>query len=212
MKSIKLFTMLLLAAMLTACNGLPKPNYSDDYFTVWSGWPMPAFFMASAVQFNEDYAVTVSHTPFLPYEKFSCSTKCDLLFFRHKANGAIPQWRSAQPWEEIVAKGASPYLLTGGQGEGKVFPAPFLNTNEDSGVLYGIHDAPLVKGMSGGPVIAKDGSVVGINMGIYSTSLNAEWKEHPGLKGAKRISVFVPYEVIAKEWEILQTKLKGKGD
>lgn len=206
MNNIKIFYALLLAASLSGCNGLPKPSNSDDYFTVFSGFPLPAFFMASATQWNEDYAVTVSHTPFLPYEKFSCSTKCDLIFFKHKADGKIPLWRESQAWEEIVAKGASPYL-TGAKGEGRVYPAPFLNTNEKSGVLYGIHDAPIVKGMSGGPVVAADGKVVGINMGIYSTSLNGEWKKHPGLAGAKRISIFVPYATILREWKLLQEKL-----
>lgn len=206
MNTIKTFYVLLLAAFLSGCNGFVRPmvDTSDDYFTVFGGFGM---WMASAVQWNEDYAVTVSHTPFLPYEKFSCSTGCDLIFFRHKANGKIPTWREAQAWEEIRALGASPYLV-GAKGEGKVYPAPFLNTNEKSGVLYGIHDAPIVKGMSGGPVVAAaDGKIVGINMGIYSTSLNGEWKKHPGLAGAKRISVFVPYAVIEKEWKLLQEKL-----
>ena len=206
MNTIKTFYVLLLAAFLSGCNGLPRPSQSDDYFTVFSGFPLPGFFMASAVQYNEDYAVTVRHTPFLRNKAWECSTKCDLVFIKHKANGKIPSWREAQPWEEIVAKGASPYL-TGAEGAGRIYPAPFLNTNEKSGVLYGIHDAPIVKGMSGGPVVAADGKIVGINMGIYSTSLNGEWKKHPGLAGAKRISVFVPYAVIEKEWKIIQEKL-----
>ncbi|MEG2041919.1 MAG: hypothetical protein RR068_12520 [Hafnia sp.] len=92
-------------------------------------------------------------------------------------------------------------------GKGKVYQAPFINTDENSGDLYAIHDAPLVKGMSGGPVIGNDGNIVGINMGFYSTTLH-DVSAHPGVKGAERISVFIPYSIIQREWLLLQAKLE----
>ena len=203
MNIIKTFYVLLLAAFLSGCNGFVRPmvDTSDDYFTVFGGFGM---FMASAVQWNADYAVTVKHTPFLRYDH-ACSTGCDLVFYKHKSQ-KVPKWREGVAGEEISAIGRG-ITLTTMRGAGRIYPAPFLNTNEKSGTLYGIHDAPIVKGMSGGPVVAADGKVVGINMGIYSTNLSGEWKKHPGLAGAKRISVFVPYAVIEKEWKILQEKL-----
>ncbi|MCY1405677.1 hypothetical protein D9M71_209220 [compost metagenome] len=166
---------------------------------------MPYLYMASAVQWNEDYAVTTRHTPLMRNVKYSCSTGCDLVFIQHKANGRYPSWRAPRVGEQITAAGASPYLATA-TGKGKVYSAPFINTDENSGDLYGIHDAPLTKGMSGGPVIASDGSIVGINIGFYSTTLN-DVSFHPGVKGAERISIFIPYEIIRREWGLLQAKL-----
>ena len=109
--------------------------------------------------------------------------------------------------ESITAVGVSPYLVTT-TGKGKVYKTPFSNTEEHSGDLYAIHDAPLVKGMSGGPVIASDGCVVGINAGFYSTSLNSAITL-PELKGAQRVSIFIPYSIIAREWGMLQAQLDG---
>ncbi|KAB0494114.1 trypsin-like peptidase domain-containing protein [Pseudomonas vancouverensis] len=178
---------------------------NDAYFAVFSGFPIPYFYMASAVQWNEDYAVTTRHTPFIPYVKYSCSTGCDLVFIQHKANGRLPTWRAPRVGEDITAVGASPYMITT-TGKGKVYPTPFINTNEHSGDHYAIHDAPLVQGMSGGPVMGNDGDIVGINVGFYSTTLN-DVKYHPGVKSAERISVFIPYAIIAREWGFLQAKL-----
>ncbi|AOE83359.1 serine protease [Pseudomonas sp. TCU-HL1] len=201
---------LLLGALCAGCNGVVKPELAssttNSYFPIFSGFPLPYFYMASAVQWNEEYAVTTAHTPLIPYETYRCSTGCDLVFFRHTAKAKIPSWRAAQPGESITSTGASPYLIAA-SGKGKVYPAPFINTDEDSGELYAIHDAPIAKGMSGGPVIAEDGSVVGINMGIYSVTLN-DLSYHPGVRGAQRISVFIPYSVILREWTLLHARLK----
>lgn len=188
-----------------------KPDFSgttnDSYFMVFSGFPLPYLYVASAVQWNEDYAVTTRHTSFLSNVKYSCSTGCDLVFIQHKANGRYPSWRAPRVGENITAVGTSPYLTTV-TGKGKVYQAPFENTDEDSGELYAIHDAPMIKGMSGGPVIASDGSIVGINMGFLSTTLN-DVSFYPGVKGAERITVFIPYSIIEREWGLLQAKLNA---
>jgi hypothetical protein len=161
--------------------------------------------MASAVQWNEDYAVTTRHTPLIRHVEYSCSTGCDLVFIQHKADGRYPSWRAPRVGEHITAVGASPYMTTV-TGQGKVYPAPFINSDEGSGERYAIHDAPMIKGMSGGPVIGNDGSIVGINVGFFSTTLN-DVSFHPGLKGAERISIFIPYSIIQREWELMQVKL-----
>lgn len=206
---IKIMACLLIGALTAGCNGMVKPDFSgpanDSYFPVFSGFPVPYLYMASAVQWNEDYAVTTRHTPFIPNVAYNCSTHCDLVFFKHKANGRYPSWRAPRVGESITAVGMSPYMVTTA-GKGKVYPTPFINTDEHSGDLYAIHDAPLVKGMSGGPVIATDGSIVGINVGIYSTTLN-DVSSNAGVKGAERISIFIPYSIIAREWGMLQAKL-----
>ena len=206
---IKIIAYFAIVAVIAGCNGIVKPDLSgpanNSYFIVFSGFPLPYLYMASAVQWNENYAVTTRHTPFISNVKHSCSTGCDLVFIQHKASGRYLSWRAPRVGENITAVGASP-LLTTVIGKGKVYPPPFINTDEDSGDHYAIHDAPTIKGMSGGPVIANDGSIVGINMGIYSTTLH-DLSFHPGVKGAKRISIFVPYSIIQREWELLQARL-----
>ncbi|MFW0756244.1 trypsin-like peptidase domain-containing protein [Pseudomonas sp. H11T01] len=207
---IKIMAYFLIGAVTAGCNGIVKPDFSgptnDSYFLVFSGFPLPYLYMASAVQWNEDYAVTTRHTPLIQNVKYSCSTGCDLVFIQHKANGLCPSWRAPRVGEDITAVGASPYLATV-TGKGKVYEAPFINTDEHSGDRYAINDAPTIKGMSGGPVIASDGSIVGINMGFYSTTLH-DMSFHPGVKGAERISIFIPYSIIRREWGLLQAKLK----
>jgi hypothetical protein len=206
---IKIMACFLIGAITAGCNGIVKPDLSgpvnDSYFVVFSGFPLPYVYMASAVQWNEDYAVTTRHTPLVSNVKYSCSTGCDLVFIQHKANGHYPSWRAPRVGESITAVGASPYLVTT-TGKGKVYQTPFVNAAEHSGDLYGIHDAPLIQGMSGGPVIANDGSIVGINIGFYSTTLN-DVSFHPGIKMAERVSLFVPYSIIQREWGLLQAKL-----
>ncbi|BCX67276.1 S1 family peptidase [Pseudomonas izuensis] len=206
---IKIMACFLIGVVTAGCNGIVKPDLSggtnDSYFLVFSGFPVPYLYMASAVQWNDDYAVTTRHTPFIPNVTYSCSTHCDLVFIKHKANGHYPSWRAPRVGESITAVGGSPYLVTT-TGKGKVYQTPFVNADEHSGDLYAIHDAPLVKGMSGGPVIANDGSVVGINIGFYSTTLN-DVSSNSGVKGAERISIFIPYSIIQREWGMLQAKL-----
>ena len=203
----KIMAIVFLGALTAGCNGIVKPELvgSDAYFQVHSGFPLPYVFLASAVQWNEDYAVTASHVPLLPNVQHTCSTGCDLVFFKHKARGYRPHWRAPKTGERITAEGASPYL-TSASGQGRVYSTPFFNTNDNSGDRYAIHDAPIIKGMSGGPVIAADGSVVGINIGYHSITPEEQAK-HPGIKDAQRISVFLPYAVIQREWVILQAKL-----
>ncbi|MNZ35500.1 hypothetical protein D3C78_528990 [compost metagenome] len=204
----KIMAVFLSGAVCAGCNGLVRPDVDGagepHYFRVFSGFPLPFLYMASAVQWNEEYAVTVRHIPLVSGKAHTCSTGCDLVFIRHRCDCKVPLWRAPRVGEKITAAGASPYLL-GVTGQGKVYPAPFVNTDENSGDYYAIHDAPLVEGMSGGPVIGSDGQIVGINIGIYSTLLNNI--DSPGAKGAKRISVFVPFAIIQREWNLLDARL-----
>ena len=206
---IKITVILLVAFSTVGCNGFVKPDlsgeYNDSYFVVFSGFPAPFLYTASAVQWNDDYAVTTRHTPFLPDIAYSCSTGCDLAFIKHKADGSYPSWRAPCLGEEVTAVGVSPYMMTT-TGKGKVYQTPFLNVKENSGDLYGIHDAPVIKGMSGGPVIGVDGSVVGINEGYYSVTPH-DIPAQTDLRGAERVSIFVPYSIIAREWRLFQAQL-----
>lgn len=73
-----------LSLLLSGCNGLPHPltnaeNYRG-YFNVHSSYPMPYQAQGSAVQWNQEIAVTVAHIPYIADVVYRCSTGCDLVF------------------------------------------------------------------------------------------------------------------------------------
>ncbi|SDI72718.1 serine protease [Pseudomonas panipatensis] len=203
---------LAMMTLLTGCNGWVKPETDSQltsrYFTVTSGLPVPGLIVASAVQWNADYAVTAGHVPYLSSQVYSCSTRCDLVFIKHKASGPLPNWRSARNGEEVTALGSSSLLIPM-SSHGRYWPVPYVNLNERNNEMYGIHDAALAQGMSGGPLIGNDGDVLGINIGYQGTTFRGI--SHPGLKGAKRVSVFVPYAVIEREWKLFQARMAQQG-
>nr|WP_260403078.1 S1C family serine protease [Pseudomonas nitritireducens] len=164
--------------------------------------------VASAVQWNADYAVTAAHTPFLLNKAYRCSTGCDLLFIAHKATGALPQWREFRSGESVTALGSSTLLIPM-SATGKVWPVPFIDSGSPSAERYGVHDAAIAKGMSGGPLLASDGAVLGINIG-YQTGFTPP-PQRPELAGMSRLSVFVPYSVIQREWLLFQAQAAHKG-
>lgn len=198
---------MLLFLVLTGCNGWVSPetdrNLTDRYFSVFSGPPLPGVLVASAVQWNADYAVTAAHTPFLTNQAYRCSTGCDLLFITHKADGQIPRWRDFRPGEAVTALGSSSLLIPM-SAQGRVWPTSFIKSGSGSQERYGVHDAAIAKGMSGGPLIAGDGSVLGINIG-YSKDWSAP-ANRPEQAGMVRLSVFVPYSVILREWRLFEAR------
>ena len=194
--------------LLSGCNGVPTSYVSDPVysqaFVVTSGAPLPMLLMASAIQWNEDYAVTAKHTPFL--RNVVHEGLGDVVFFKHKAS-SVPHWRQYVPGEAVTAVGFNSFMMPM-QGKGHALPSLVRLEGTPGSVFYSVHDGPITKGMSGGPVIASDGCVVGINAGFYSTSLNSAITL-PELKGAQRVSIFIPYSIIAREWGMLQAQLDG---
>lgn len=95
-KFIKLGLLASAISIIAGCNGtihLTSASDAKGYEPVFSGFPLPLFFVASSVQWNEDYAVSAKHTPFLRNIAYSCSTGCDLVFIKRKADNNIPEWR-----------------------------------------------------------------------------------------------------------------------
>ncbi|MBA1189613.1 trypsin-like peptidase domain-containing protein [Pseudomonas entomophila] len=194
----------LLAAtmLLSGCNGMPlashqDPSLQDQAFVVHSGGPVPLLMMGSAVQWNEDYAITVKHLPFVGGSEFQ--GRGDVQFFRHKAKQALPLWRSYQPGESLTAVGFNAFYLPM-QGHGQALPALVRLDAKDGGVMYATHDGPTVVGMSGGPVFAADGSVVGINVANLDKGALSKIKR-PDLAGRDQVSIFLPYAQIQREWQ-----------
>lgn len=194
----RLIPFILAVALLSGCNGMPTaylndPVY-DQAFVIHSGGPLPLMLMGSAVQWNDDYAVTVKHVPYLAGSVYQ--GKGDVQFFRHKAEHA-PQWRQYTPGETLTAVGFNS-LYVPITGAGTALPA-MVRLNATDNVLYATHNGPTAKGMSGGPVFAADGDAVGINV-AYLTKGDLQGLPRADLANQPRVSIFMPYNEIAREW------------
>jgi len=200
-----------LAAMmlLSGCNGVPTSYVSDPVysqaFVVTSGAPLPLLLMASAIQWNEDYAVTAKHTPFL--RNVVHEGLGDVVFFKHKAS-EVPHWRQYVPGESVTAVGFNSLMIPV-QGKGHALPSLVRLEGTPGSVFYSLHDGPMVKGMSGGPVFADDGQVVGINIAFIPKN-EIDARTRPDLADKERVSVFMSYSEIDKEWRRFQYLLARK--
>lgn len=192
-------------SMLAGCNGIPTAYTSDPVydqaFIVTSGAPLPMMLMATAVQWNEDYAVTAKHTPFL--KDIAHEGRGDLVFIRHKAAKA-PSWRASVPGEELTAVGFNSLYMPV-KGTGHALPA-LVRIDAKDGVFYATHDGPTVKGMSGGPVFSDDGQVVGMTVAFLSKEA-VDKTGRSDLASSERVSVYMPYSEIQKEWRRYQKEL-----
>ena len=155
--------------------------------------------MASAIQWNEDYAVTAKHTPFL--RNVVHEGLGDVVFFKHKAS-KVPQWRQFVPGESVTAVGFNSMMMPV-QGKGRTLDSLVRLNGTPGSVFYSVHDGPITKGMSGGPVFADDGKVVGMNVAFIAKD-GIDARSRPDLAGKARISVFMSYSEIDKEWRRFQ--------
>ncbi|MDE4539155.1 trypsin-like peptidase domain-containing protein [Pseudomonas sp. ITEM 17296] len=195
--------------LLSGCNGVPTSYVSDPVysqaFVVTSGAPLPLLLMASAIQWNEDYAVTAKHTPFL--RNVVHEGLGDVVFFKHKAS-KVPHWRQYVPGESVTAVGFNSLMIPV-LGKGHALPSLVRLEGTPGSVFYSLHDGPMVKGMSGGPVFADDGQVVGINIAFIPKN-EIDARTRPDLADKERVSVFMSYSEIDKEWRRFQYLLARK--
>ncbi|MFJ4429489.1 trypsin-like peptidase domain-containing protein [Pseudomonas sp. NPDC089395] len=189
--------------LLSGCNGMPTAYVSnpvyDQAFVVTSGAPLPMLLMATAIQWNEDYAVTAKHTPFL--RNVVHAGLGDVVFFEHKAT-RVPLWRQYVPGESVTAVGFNSLMMPV-LGKGRTLDSLVRLEGTPGSVFYSVHDGPMVKGMSGGPVFAEDGKVVGINVAFIPKD-EIDRRNRPDLADQARVSVFMSYSEIDKEWRRFQ--------
>lgn len=191
---------LAICALLSGCNGIPTPFVNDpvysQFFVVNSGPPLPLMFQGSAIQWNEDYAVTAKHIPFL--WRVAHEGKGDIVFFKHKAK-TVPKWRQYTDGERVTAVGFSPFLVPV-KGSGHVLASRIVFSDRTDGVRYSASDAATTQGMSGGPVFADDGHVVGMVTAFYPHRYSSK-SEDPEIASKERISIFMPYDEVQNEWD-----------
>lgn len=197
LRVLGLVTFLALSGCTSAVRSVPAGEPLPGYFKVDLSGAAALLYVGSAVQWNQHYAVSAAHIPSVPNVVHRCSTGCDLVFIRRDAEGMAPVWRQAIAGEVLETVGQSPWLSTvKGIGTSK---AQRVRLNEKGDhTPYALSDAPVVEGMSGGPVYGTDDAVVGITVGIYLPQLPLP----PSLGNSKPLTVYVPYDIIQREWQL----------
>lgn len=217
-KFIKVGLVASTISIIAGCNGTIQLTTASDakgYEPVFSGFPLPLFFVASSVQWNEDYAVSAKHTPFLRNIAYTCSTGCDLVFIKRKADNNIPEWRHSVPYEKLIAYGTSPLYIpakTEGTSMATKLQKDVEVNNTKSIELYKLNNMASMMGMSGGPIYGEDGKVVGITLGFVIKTLMSDKKlaQTPELIKPSSISFMMQTEIIEREWQIFQEQEKNK--
>lgn len=171
----------LLLCLLPSC---VAPPVSGGGF-ISSGFPIEHF--SSYTQWNENYAVTVSH--YKPYlEEQKKSTTLDLKFFKKSTFSNQRKWSEPKDNELVSMTG---YVDNGQEYKritGRVLPYHLSNYKG-----YRLIDAVVKPGMSGGPILNQSGQIIGINVGYSAQKLKVGSTE--GF-----FTLFISYEEIKKEW------------
>ncbi|MEG1348762.1 MAG: hypothetical protein RSD49_11995 [Hafnia sp.] len=182
---LKIIRLALVFSILAGCSTFPDDNYVDKYPF---GKLLKQEQSASSIQWNSEYAVTAKHVTIVD-TAYSCDSGCDLQFFKQKAQGPVPEWRDVTANEQIVASGWDTKLNTAIR-EGQDLNHPIISDSDKA--VYFTNNALVVGGMSGGPVYGIDGKVLGMTVGVASLV-------HKGKK--QKVSVYIPREVIQKQWD-----------
>ncbi|UTV27382.1 serine protease [Photobacterium atrarenae] len=183
--------LLCFSLLLTSCvmsNGpvSPASNHHANQMVV-VGIPLLLGGFGSAVPVNDQYMITAKHVAKLSWDfEVIHHPFCDLSLIRRHAD-FIPTWGLIYPDQPVSHHGHS-LLGNSIKGKGK-YLQDVIDTNTDC--LYSLSDAPVMSGMSGGPVFNQYGEIVGITVAIVNNP-----EDLRNLRPAARYSQFVPATLI----------------
>lgn len=141
----------------------------------------------SAVPISSDYMITAKHVAQLSWDfDLIHHPYCDLSLIRRRSEN-VPTWGLIYPDQPVSHHGHS-LLGNSIKGDGK-YLQDVVDTNTDC--LYSLSDAPVMSGMSGGPVFNADGEIAGITVAIVHNP-----EDLRNLRPAVRYSQFVPATLI----------------
>ncbi|KDM92433.1 trypsin-like peptidase domain-containing protein [Photobacterium galatheae] len=186
----KLFTGLL-ALGLVSCimtNGdvSQAPAHAANQQVV-IGVPILLGGFGSAVPITPHLQVTAKHVARYSWNRdVIYHPLCDLALIRTDST-TVPTWGLIYPDQPVTHLGHS-LLGNSIQGQGK-YLQDVMDTN--SQCLYSLSDAPVMSGMSGGPVLNDAGEIVGITVAIVNNP-----EDLRNLRPALRYSQFIPATLI----------------
>lgn len=173
--------------LLSACTGVghykvdkSAENKADFHFV---GIPVLAGAVGSSFPLTAKYSLTAGHVAKVMMMKVKAyNPLCDVAIIYHDNTGrALPKLEKADKGDKLSLYGYNAYtaMPTSSTGEVKEF-----GWWDKPGVscLVGLSDAGGVPGMSGGPVYAQDGAIIG----VFTAT-------HP----MRNQTMFVPYQEIA---------------
>ncbi|UXI00949.1 serine protease [Photobacterium sp. TY1-4] len=177
----------MLASCVTSNGPVSPANPHQANQMVVVGIPLLLGGFGSAVPVNDQYMITAKHVARLSWDfEVIHHPFCDLSLIRRRAD-FIPTWGLIYPDQPVSHHGHS---LLGNtiKGKGK-YLQDVIDTNTDC--LYSLSDAPVMSGMSGGPVFNQYGDIVGITVAIVNNP-----EDLRNLRPARRYSQFVPATLI----------------
>ena len=154
---------------------------------VMIGIPLLLGGFGSAVPISQDYMITAKHVAQLSWDlDVIHHPHCDLSLIRRHSD-QVPTWGLIYPDQPVSHHGHS-LLGNSIKGNGK-YLQDVIDTH--TGCLYSLSDAPVMSGMSGGPVFNPKGEIAGITVAIVNNPDDLK-----GLRPATRYSQFVPAPLI----------------
>jgi len=150
------------------------------------------------VQWDTEHAVTVRHVKQINTNVY-VSDRYDLQFFKHPSS-KVPVWTKFVSNDPATMSGysGSKYYELKGHDMGVT-----LQRGNYAVPAYRAVDVSIIPGMPGGPVTNSAGEVIGM-----TTELGLEPLEYG--EGTYNVSLYLPYEVIAKEWKNYQLLKAGE--
>lgn len=185
--SLPVTAFMAMAGCIQSNGSVSHADSNEANHLVIIGVPMLLGGFGSSVPVNEEYQITARHVAQVSWDlDVIHHPRCDLSLVR-ASSSHIPQWGLIYPDEKVTHEGHS-LLGNKVKGEGKYLQDVF-DTNTDC--LYSLSDAPVMSGMSGGPVFNDKGEIVGITVAIVNNP-----EDLTNLRPAERYSQFVPATLI----------------
>ncbi|MGF1700624.1 serine protease [Photobacterium makurazakiensis] len=184
-------TLAFLSFYLSGCissNGVVSSasNHSANKMVV-IGVPMLIGGFGSAVPVSKEYMLTAKHVAQVSWDlDVIHHPVCDLSLVKRPSDN-VPKWGLIYPDQDVSHHGHS-VLGNKIKGKGK-YLQDVIDTNTNC--LYSLSDAPVMSGMSGGPVFNQQGEIAGITVAIVHNP-----EDLRNLRPAERYSQFVPSTLI----------------
>lgn len=161
---------------------------------------------ASASPWEEEIIVTSAHIDAYVYGEICENKEADVKFVNNGTT-QIAEWREPNAYEDVMYVGffqieetetKKPMVSIQTKTSGKILHKTTLGFRGTPTNNFWIGAGMTIKGMSGGPVVASDGKIVGILVGAVSSKV-PRFQDYFNKFGP--LTVIVPYSKINEVWQ-----------